>query len=298
MTDLTNPIYNDPEAARKHLESLLWPHGPFCPHCGEAENIKPLKGKSHRPGLLKCYSCKGHFTVTVGTVFERSKVPLHKWVLAAHLLGSSKKGISAHQVHRTLGVTYKTAWFMLHRLREAMRVSNPSPMGGGGSIAEADETFWGNKKGYKVRSGYHHKEKIFTLVERGGRARSFHVPSVKGATLWPILKEQLKKDTHLMTDDAGQYRGLRRHFQSHGVVAHSIGEYVRGNVHSNTVESYFSILKRGLVGTYQHISAKHLKRYLGEFDFRHNYRIRLGYNDTERAEILLRGIKGKRMTYR
>jgi len=191
--DMTLAMYNDPDAAREHLESIRWPNGPACPHCGECKQFIALKGKSHRPGLFKCYSCYGHFTVTVGTVFERSKIPLHKWVLAAHLMAASKKGFSAHQLHRMIGVTYKTAWFMMHRLREAMTTKTfDGPMGSGGGTVEADETFWGNNKGgYKAGNysgrAYEHKMKIFTLVERGGKARSFHVPTVTGKTLKPIM---------------------------------------------------------------------------------------------------------------
>lgn len=304
MIDLTKHIYNNKEAARVHLESIRWPNGPFCPHCGEAKNTKPLEGKSHRPGLHKCYSCKGHFSVTVGTVFERSKIPLHKWILAAHLMASSKKGISAHQLHRTLGVTYKTAWFMEHRLREAMREHNPSMMGGFGSPVEVDETFWGNsQRGLKKKAqgGYQHKEKILTLVERKGRARSFHVPAVNAKTLRPILTEQIKKDTIIFTDEAGQYiapkNPLGKEFAFHAYVSHGSGEYVRGSVHTNTIENYFSILKRGLTGVYQHCSKEHLKRYLAEFDFRYNHREKLGYDDEQRAEMLLKGIGGKRLMY-
>ena len=303
MTDLTSPIYNDPEAARQHLESIRWPNGPFCPHCGEAENVKPLKGKSHRPGLHKCYSCKGHFSVTVGTVFERSKVKLNKWILAAHLVAASKKGISAHQLHRMIGVTYKTAWFMMHRLREAMRDANPTPMGGVGSTVEVDETFWGNKKprGEKRGRGYQHKEKVLTLVERGGRARSFHVNEVNAKTLRPIIREQVDADSRVITDEAGQYTKTKLpmsdEFKEHEYVTHSIGEYVRGDIHTNTIEGYFSVFKRGMTGVYQHCGKQHLKRYLCEFDFRYNHRIKLGYTDDDRAAILLEGIAGKRLQY-
>lgn len=304
MVNLTNPIFNDEDAARHHLESIRWPNGPICPHCGEAKNVKPLKGKSHRTGLHKCYSCKGHFSITVGTIFERSRIPLNKWILAAHLISASKKGISAHQIHRTVGVTYKTAWFVLHRLREAMKEKNPSTMGGNGSTVEVDETFWGNKKprGYKKGRGDNHKEKILTLVERDGRARSFHVPAVNAKTLRPILKEQIKSDTHIMTDDASVYQPQRNdklceHFASHSVVKHGIGEYVRGNIHTNTIEGYFSIFKRGMTGVYQHCSKEHLKRYICEFDFRYNYRKKLGYDDSQRTDILLKGIGGKRIMY-
>lgn len=304
MCDINNPIFQTENDAREYLERVRWPEGPFCPHCGEAENIAKLEGKSHRPGLYQCRSCRGQFTVTVGTLFERSKIPLHKWLLATYLLTSSKKGMSTHQLHRMLGITYKSAWFMTHRIREAMREPNitDDPMGGEGSTVEADETFWGGLKNKKTKHGkkgrgYEHKEKIFTLVERDGRARSFHVPAVNAATLKPILKAQIKAETALMTDEASQYIKVGREFSSHGVVRHGIGEYVRGDIHTNTIEGYFSILKRGLKGTYQHVSEKHLKRYLGEFDFRYNHRTKLGVSDTQRAEAALKGIEGKRLTY-
>lgn len=304
MCDINNPIFQDETTAREYLEAVRWPEGPFCPHCGEAEEIRKLEGKSHRPGLYQCRSCRKQFSVTVGTLFERSKIPLHKWLLATYLLTSSKKGMSTHQLHRMLGITYKSAWFMTHRIREAMREPTAKGgMGGEGSTVEADETFWGGlntkrrAQGKKGR-GYQHKEKILTLVERNGRARSFHVPAVNADTLKPIIKEQIKAESALMTDEAGQYVPIGKEFARHGVTRHGIGEYVRGDIHSNTVEGYFSILKRGLKGTYQHVSEKHLKRYLGEFDFRYNHRVKLGYSDTERAEMALRGIQGKRLTYR
>lgn len=297
MCDLDNPIFKDEKSAREYLETTRWPDGPFCPHCGSVDARK-LEGKSHRDGLYQCKDCRKQYTVTVGTLFERSKVPLHKWLLATYLLCSSKKGMSTHQLHRMLGVTYKTAWFMTHRIREAMREPVlPEKLGGGGSTVEADETYWGQKEGTKkARGGFAHKEEIVTLVERNGRARSFH--RVKAENLKSILKEQLEQDTHIMTDQARHYRGLDKHFPSHQAVNHSIGEYVRGDAHTNTIEGYFSILKRGLTGTYQHVSAKHLKRYLGEFDFRYNHRTKLGVTDKERAEAALRGIEGKRLTYR
>ena len=299
MIDFTNKIYTDKEAAREHLESIRWPNGPYCPHCGEAENVKPLEGKSHRPGLHKCYSCKGHFSVTVGTVFERSKIPLNKWILAAHLMASSKKGISAHQLHRTLGVTYKTAWFMEHRLREAMREKFQPKMGGGGSFVEVDETYIGQHKPRpgKRKSAYD-QEKVITLVERDGRARSFHVNSVNSDTVRKILHEQIAGDSAIMTDEAPIYKNpVKDFFAGHGSVNHSVNEYVRGPIHTNTIEGFFSILKRGINGTYQHCSARHLKRYLAEFDFRYTYREKTGYNDEQRAEMLLKGISGKRLMY-
>ena len=303
MCDLTSPIYNDSDAARKHIESIRWPDGPFCPHCGEAEKVKCLTGKSHRPGLHKCYSCKGHFTVTVGTVFERSKVPLHKWVLATHLFASSKKGFSAHQLHRTIGVTYKTAWFMFHRLREAMRDDGSVDFGAGGGTVEVDETFIGHDKtikpkGEKKGRGYHHKHKVLALVDRTtGRAKSMVVDDLKAKTLVPILKENIAKEATVYTDEATQYVSLRRYFADHDFVRHASGEYGRGKVHTNTIEGYFSIFKRGMKGVYQHCAKKHLHRYATEFEFRYNNRIKLGYSDVQRAETLLQGIDGKRLMY-
>jgi len=240
--------------------------------------------------------------VTVGTVFERSKIPLHKWLLAVYLLCSSKKGISSHQLHRTLGVTYKTAWFMAHRIREAMRDDSPSPLGGGGSVVEADETFWGNKgknkrhgQGRKAARGWHHKEKVFSLVERGGRVRSFHVNEVNRATLGPIMRDQIHANTFVYTDEGAHYRRVGEDFAGHDTVRHGINEYVRGDVHTNVIEGYFSILKRGLTGVYQHCSKEHLRRYTGEFDFRYNHR---RISDRERTDVCLQGIEGKRLRYR
>ena len=303
MCDLTNPIYNDPDAAREHLEAIRWPDGPFCPHCGEAEKVRRLTGKSHRPGLYKCYSCKGHFTVTVGTVFERSKVPLHKWVLAAHLLASSKKGFSAHQLHRTIGVTYKTAWFMFHRLREAMKSDGCVDFGAGGGTVEVDETFIGHDKtikpkGEKKGRGYHHKHKVLALVDRTtGRAKSMVVDDLKAKTLVPILKENIAKEATVYTDEATQYVSLGRHFADHDFVRHASGEYGRGKVHTNTIEGYFSIFKRGMKGVYQHCAKKHLHRYATEFEFRYNNRIANGIDDSMRATSILKGAEGKRLTY-
>lgn len=297
MCDLTRPEFNDKDIAREYLESIRWPEGPVCPHCGCYERISRITGKSARPGLMFCGDCRKQFTVTTGTVFHGSHVPLNKWVLTAHLMCASKKGISAHQIHRMIGVTYKTAWFMCHRIREAMK-EDGGLMGQGGGTVEVDETNWGNQSGKPVRRGYGHKMTIVTLVERGGRARSQHVPAVNGATLAPIMKEQLASDAHLMTDEARVYTSIGKNYASHGVVQHGIYEYVRGEVHSNTIEGFFSILKRGLVGTYHHVGEQHLKRYACEFDFRYNYRTKMGYTDRERAEVALKGIVGKRLLYR
>jgi transposase-like protein len=292
--DLTNPIFTDEEAAREHLENLRWQGKPFCPHCGESVKITKLEGESHRPGLYLCNGCRQHFTVTVGTLFERSHIHLHKWLLAFHLMAASKKGISAHQLHRMLGITYKSAWFMAHRIREAMK-SDWSGVLGGHSPVEADETFIGTKPGAKKRKGYGHKNAILSLVERNGEIRSFHVPSISAQTLRPYLKYHIDPDAHLMTDDAGQYRLIGPEFAKHEVVAHSQEEYVRGEAHTNTLEGFFSILKRGLIGVYQHVGAQHLQRYVTEFDFRYNHRKK---TDFQRATQALKGIAGKRLTYR
>ncbi len=299
MCDLTAPYFLDKDKARERLEALRWPDGPECPHCG---SIKAWKLKT-RPGLYKCgeYLCGKQFTVTVGTVFERSKIPLNKWLMAVYLLCSSKKGISSHQLHRTLGVTYKTAWFMTHRIREAMRDDSGEMLGSDGGPVEVDETFIGAKRPKhkpKGMSGSGHKMKVLSLVERGGRVRSFHVPNVTAPTLKPILKEHINPVARLMTDGAGQYRGLNKHFAEHNTVDHSSREYVRGDVYINTLESYFGVMKRGLSGVYQHVSKQHLHRYCAEFDHRFTYRTANGYSDMERADIALKGISGKRLTYR
>jgi len=293
----TNPIFTNEAAARKHLEKLCWPNGPVCPHCGESVKIKLLKGKSHRPGLRQCNACRKSFTVTMGTIFEDSHIKLHKWLLAFHLMTASKKGVSSHQLHRMLGVTYKTAWFMTHRIREAMRADYTKVLGGNNPV-EADETFIGRKPGTKKHKGYAHKNAVLSLVERGGEVRSFHVPGVSAKTLKPYLKYHIDPDAHLMTDDAGQYRILGPEFAQHDVVCHSNDEYVRGEAHTNTVESFFSVLKRGLIGTYQHVGVQHLQRYVTEFDFRYNHRAKLGYTDSDRTTEALKGITGKRLTYR
>jgi len=295
--NLTDPIFHDNDAAREHLESILWPDGPHCPHCGEVENIRKLQGKSHRPGLYCCNSCRGHFTVMVGTVLERSKIPLCKWVLGFHLMAASKKGVSAHQLHRMLGITYKSAWFMAHRIREAMREFNPGPLGGENKVVEADETYVGGKaKNAKRGKPIPKKEAVFSLVERDGKVRSYHVPAVNHKNLRPIIVTQVDRKSYLMTDEAGVYKRTGKEFAGHGTVNHSIEEYVRGKFwHTNTIEGYFSILKRGINGVYQHVSQQHLKRYLGEFDFRYNER---DIDDTERAAKAVAGIAGKRLTYR
>lgn len=301
--DITAPRFTDESAARKHLESLRWPEGPICPHCGSLDATR-LEGKKHRAGLVQCNDCREQFTVTVGTVFERSKVPLNKWLLANHLLCASKKGMSAHEIHRLLGVTYKTAWFMCHRLREAMKGATGSdPLGGAGKFIEADETFVGGKESNKHarkrsgRVGPHNKQAVVSLVEREGKVRSFHVANVTGPTLRTILVQNADRNSWLMTDEHSGYIAVGKEFKGHSSVSHSTGEYARlnGLIHSNTAENFFSIFKRGVVGTYHHLSEAHLHRYTAEFDFRYNTR---KDNDAERADVALLGIEGKRLTYR
>jgi len=294
--DLANPIFRDENAAREHLESILWPDGPRCPHCRETVNITLLDGKSHRPGLYQCNACRGAFTVTVGTVLERSKIPLTKWVLGFHLMAASKKGMSAHQLHRMLGITYKSAWFMAHRIREAMKDDSPTPMGGEGKYVEADETYIANKRGIKKgRPGGHDKIAVFGLVERGGRARMVYAEKLDTAKIRELLVTNVQRDTHLRTDEHRAYRTVGKEFASHKRVNHSRFEYARGEVTTNTIEGYFGIFKRGLKGVYQHCSEQHLQRYLNEFDFRYNER---KVSDVERAAKALEGATGKRLTYR
>ena len=311
MSVLNAPHFHNEEAAFAKLESVLWPNGPVCPHCGNNERIYSLQGVRSKPsktnpegvvrhGLKKCGKCRKQFTVRVGTVFESSHIPLHKWFQGAHLLCSSKKGISSHQLHRVLGITYEAAWFMSHRIREAMSAGPLAPMGGasGSGIVEADETFIGTKKGSPKRRGYAHKNAVLSLVERGGNVRSVHVADVTAKTLLPIVNENIAKEARVMTDDAATYYKKLDGFASHETVNHSADEYVRGDVHTNTVEGYFSIFKRGMKGVYQHCSEKHLHRYLAEFDFRYNNRSAQGIEDTERRDRALAGAKGKRLTYR
>jgi transposase-like protein len=296
--ELSNKVFHDADKARVWLEKLLWADGPVCGHCGSINNATPL---SSRPGLYQCNAkeCRKQFTVTVGTLFERSHIPLNKWLMAAFLLCASKKGISTHQMHRMIGVSYKSTWFMMHRLREAMRDGTFSdPLGGANKVVEADETYVGGKAANR-KGKVPPKEAAFALVERDGRVRSFHVPAVNAKTLRPLLMQQVDRKSYLMTDEAAIYKAMGAEFMGHGSVNHSAEEYVRGGFwHTNTVENYFSILKRGIVGTYHHVSQQHLKRYLAEFDFRYNERTKLGVTDAERAAKALQGIVGKRLTYR
>jgi transposase-like protein len=305
MEDLTlsvyDPRFTDPIEAATYLESIRWPNGPVCPHCGESERRPyPLKAKTRK--LYKCAACRKQYTVTVGTIFEGSHIGLHKWLLAFFLLCSSKKGMSAHQLHRMLGVTYKSAWFMAHRIRYAMEQPPfAKPLQG---VVEADETYVGGKERNRKRQDKQKKTgrgtdktPVVVLVERGGQARSFRMANVTGFELKGAIRRNVARESRIMTDSFKSYRGLGKEFASHEYVSHSDGEYVRGEVHTNTAENYFSILKRGIDGTYHHISEAHLPRYLAEFDFRYNNRANLGVDDAERTRRALAGVVGKRLTY-
>jgi transposase-like protein len=308
MTDLTSPIYNDEEAARRHYEAIRWPEGPICPKCGSINNATELHGKSTRAGVYKCKDCQSPFTVTVGTLFERSHIPLHKWLLAVHLLTSSKKGMSAHQLYRMLGFgSYRTAWFMAHRIRESFRELFPegsSPLGGEGATVEIDETYIGGKatnrhkhqRGMGRGRGFP-KAPVFALVERDGRARAFHVPEVTGENLRSIVRKHVAPETTIYSDEGHTTRSAAHGYKT-DTVNHQDGEYVRDEVYTNTVEGYFATLKRGIMGTYHHVSEQHLDRYLAEFSFRHSNRAALGVEDSERAVKALQGVAGKRLTYR
>ncbi|HLG90336.1 MAG TPA: IS1595 family transposase [Alphaproteobacteria bacterium] len=294
--DLSSPRFHDETEARKFLEATRWPEGPVCPHCG---TVNEAYENASKPGVYRCASveCRKDFSVTVGTLFERSHVPLHKWLLATHLLMAGKKGVSAHQLHRMLGVTYKTAWFMAHRIREALRPNAPSPLGGQNKVVEADETYVGGKAKNR-KNKVPPKEAVFSLVERGGKVRSRHVADVTGATLRDAMVSQIDKTSYLMTDESPTYTAIGTEFAGHGTVNHSAEEYVRAYFwHTNTAEGFFSILKRGITGVYHHVSKEHLHRYLAEFDFRYNERESLGVDDAKRAEKALKGIEGRRLTY-
>lgn len=309
---LTDPIFSDADKARVFMEAQRWPNGPTCPHCGNADasKITGLAGKAHRAGLYQCAECREQFTVTVGTIYERSKIPLNKWLLAIFMLNAGKKGTSAHQIHRQLGVTYKTAWFMCHRIRESMRQEGLDPLGGKGKVVEADETYFGKPDQPRVsprrsRDGRPYIKQprqntrpIVALVERGGSVRSFYAPVADAAAVAEIVRKNVKRESRLHTDESRLYPALGKEFAAHETVNHGAKEYARGDVTTNSVETYFSVFKRGMRGTYQHCKEKHLHRYLAEFDFRFNHRTALGFTDGERAALSIKNAEGKRLTYR
>jgi transposase-like protein len=315
MEDLSLSVYDerftDPLKAAEYLESLRWPNGPVCPHCGESERRPyPLKSKTRR--LYKCAACRKQYTVTVGTIFEGSHIGLHKWLLAFYLLCSSKKGMSAHQLHRMLGVTYKSAWFMAHRIRYAMEQSPFSERLKG--TVEVDETYIGgkvrrqNQRQYKpldptqpdtrLRKTGRGSDKtpVVVLVQRHGIARSARLANVTGDELKGVIRKHVDRSARIMTDSFASYRGLSKEYASHESVNH-LDEYVRGEVHTNTAENFFSILKRGIDGVYHHVSEVHLPRYLDEFTFRYNNRIGNGVTDAERTRRALLGAEGKRLRF-
>ena len=301
--DLTNPIFTNEAKAIEHMEASRWGadlSALSCPLCGSAK-CKKMGGQT-QAGMFLCSDCRGKFTVRAGSVFERSHIPLHKWLLATHLMASSKKGISAHQLHRMLGITYKSAWFMAHRIREAMSPSKKEKnarLGGNGKTVEADETYYGTKKGRTApKGGAGHKHAVMSLVERGGAVRSFHVKDFRGKDVHEILANNVHYDTALMTDESTLYKTFGWNFASHETVNHSKDEYVRGAASTNTIEGVFSIFKRGMIGTYQHCGEQHLQRYLHEFDFRYSNRTALGVSDVGRADRILKGAEDKRLTYR
>jgi transposase-like protein len=308
LSKLSKLAFHSEPAAFEYLEATLWPDGAVCPHCGTIGKATKLQtnggakdGKRQaRIGLWKCNEkeCRKQFTVKIGTVFEHGRIPLNKMLQAVYLLCCSKKGCSSHQLHRILGITYKAAWFLSHRIREAMRDGFLTPIGGGGKIVEADETFFVNKKGFPVQSGVGHKMAVVSLVERGGPIRSTVIDAVSRPDVERIICQNVHRESRLMTDTAGYCRRGQLGPDQHEMVDHSIGEYVRGDVHTNTLEGYYSIFKRGMKGVYQHCGEKHLHRYVAEFDFRYNNRSALGIEDAARATKALQGINGKRLTYR
>jgi transposase-like protein len=299
MSVLSRPYFHDEAAAFEHLENVLWAGEAVCPHCGTVGRATKLQGKATRLGVWKCNECRKQFTVKVGTVFEHGRMPLHKMLQAVHLMCSSKKGISSHQLMRVLEVSYKTAWFLSHRIREAMRDGSLAPFGSAGGAVESDETFIGRKEGVPKRRGYAHKRPVLSLLDRDTKqVRSFHVDGTSAADVVPILKENIAKEAKVMTDEAGQYAHIGKHFASHEFVVHSADEYARGDVHTNNLEGFYSIFKRGMKGVYQHCAKKHLHRYAAEFEFRYNHRIGNGCDDATRAARALAGVKGKRLTYR
>ena len=304
QSELSAEHFHNEEAAFAYVEARLWPTGPVCPHCEGTERIGKLNGKAHRPGLYKCYACRKQFTVRQKSIFEASHAPMHIWLQAFYMMCGSKKGIATRQLQRTFGCSMKTAWFLGHRIREAMKEGKglfTEPMGGAGKIVEADETFMMRKASADLDAhgprGHGHLNAVLSLVERGGAVRSFHVPNVTASNLLPIIVRHIHSDTRFMTDESIVYPAVGPRFASHETVNHSVEEYVRGDVTTNTVEGYFSLLKRGVYGCYFHISEAHLGRYLAEFDFRYTYRIKTGFDDIARTDRAIVGAKGKRLMY-
>jgi transposase-like protein len=314
MSVLSQPRFHDEAKAFEYLESMIWANGTVCPHCGivggRVYDLAGVRGKPSkknpegaiRYGLKKCGECRKQFTAKVGTVFEDAKLPLHKMLQAAHLMMSSKKGISSHQLSRILEIQYNSAWFLSHRIREAMRAGDLAPFGSDGGIVEVDETFIGRLKGAPVKRAFHHKMKVLALVDRdSGRARTMVIDNVNAETLMPIVLANVAREATIMTDEHSGYRHLKSHFAGHGTTSHGAGQYVdpaNPTIHSNTVEGYFSIFKRGMRGVYQHCGEQHLHRYLAEYEFRYNHRVANGFDDGQRSQEALKGIVGKRLTYR
>lgn len=308
---LSRPYLHDEKAAYAFVESQLWADGRPCPHCGVLDESTALKGKSTRIGVYKCRACRKPFTVKVGTIFEASHIKLHVWLQAIYLLSSSKKGFSSNQLSRALGITLKSAWFVSHRIRFAMANGSLAPLGGAGEIVEADETYFGPVKNPREpkakrytpytkggRVGVGQKRAIVSLVHRAGSVRSFHVDRADKTTVAAIVTANVARETRLHTDESRLYLGAEAHVAEHHTVHHGSKEYARGIVHTNTVEGVFSIFKRGMKGVYQHCDEKHLHRYLSEYDFRYNNRIALGIDDEARALKALKGVSGKRLTYK
>jgi transposase-like protein len=306
--DLTDPIFHDVDAARSWLEASRWPEGVYCPHCGSTAPYR-MGGKARRPGLFHCPDCRGQFTVLTGSVMESSHIPLPKWVLGINLMAGSKKGVSAHQLHRSLGITYKSAWFMAHRLREAMSLPPNDPIGGEGKIVEADEAYLGRKKNPEpsphrkgkayIKSGKAAtKRPIVALVERGGEARAEYMPRVTSENIKEFMQRHADRKSRLQTDESNLYPSVGTAFAAHETVNHGAKEYARGDVNTNSVEGFFGVFKRGMKGIYQHCGEQHFQRYLDEFTFRHNTRSKLGIDDAERAERITKAMNGKRLTYR
>lgn len=303
---LNNRVFADEKAAMKHLEASRWPDGPYCPHCGSV-NVHRMGGKTQK-GMFLCNDCREKFTARTGTVMERSHIPVHKWLLAIHLLNSSKKGMSAHQLHRMIGITYKSAWFLFHRIREAMKEPKRGPMGGKGKIVQADETYYGNssKRAKSYKKGHRHKQQVVALVEPGAKVRAFHVKSATAAGVRNILVTNVDRKSELHTDESRLYVDVGKEFAEHKTVKHGSNKsgFVASSYvgpdgqHTNNVENFFGVFKRGMRGTYHFCGEQHLARYLAEFEFRYNNRIGLGIPDEERAAIALKGIEGKRLTYR